>query len=391
MLPKPGKPPTNPENYRPISLLPALGKIFERIILPQINTDNIPTYQFGFRTGHSTTNQLTRLITTTKEALIAGRKPITISLDIEAAFDKVPHSDLIFKLYQQVQPTWLLQLLQSYYSNRSFRVKTPHAISALKPIRAGTAQGAVISPTLFNIYISDIPKIKGVHLFQFADDTLFLIKQRTALLSKTKAQQQLNELQKWEERWRTKINPTKSAAIVHFRTKKTDPVIELHYQDQALPITTSYKYLGIIIDKNMNFSKHVNLIRIKTKAKTGSLMKYLTGKKIINPETRRCFYNLLIKPQVTYGLPAWRQLSHTNWEKLEVIQRKWARIITSLPRPTPKALLLELSKMKTIKEESDDIAAKYKEKYQKHQNKLIKSSTQLPRVLTCHHHKFPLQ
>lgn len=333
MLLKPGKPPNSPNSYRPISLLPCPAKILERIIKSHINFKKIPDHQFGFRPHHSTTQQLQRIITNIAKIANEKETGILVSLDVEAAFDKIPFKELLFKLQKTKQPTWMIQLLRSYYTNRTFHVTVNQTYSQEFHIRAGTAQGAVLSPILYNLYVHDMPA--KAETYQYADDTAYIVSSKNKKQNQVEMNKQLEDLYKWCQEWRVKINATKSAAIL-LRHNKNDDII---YGGEIIPTSYSFKYLGITIDKRLTFVKHITQLIDKCKAKTGSLMRYFKFKNILSQETRRALYRSLVLPSITYGLPAWDAASDPQWARLQVTERKWKRIITGLPRQTPRYLL----------------------------------------------------
>lgn len=372
MLPKPNKPKGDPSSYRPISLLSCLSKIFERCLLKHIIKTPLPNHQFGFRPKHSTTHQLTRLIQACTENINKKFNGIIVSLDIEAAFDKVPHPELIFKLKRQNQPIWLIQLIKSYYHKRKFHVRINEAISEDYHINAGTAQGAVISALLYSLYIADMPYLDNITTYQYADDTAYLSSTHKMLFSSVLLNEQLEELHRWCQTWRTKINPTKSAAMIIVGGKNINDV-RLTYGGEAIPTVDHFKYLGIEIDRHINFVKHVDHIVQSCKEKTNSLIKYLHKNKIVSSETRALFYNLLIKPTITYGFPSWGCISNNQIKRLLNIERKWIRICLWLPKSTPTAVLYKLAPFKTILQERRQIAATFLENIKNHENPLIRT------------------
>lgn len=176
---KPNKNHSHPVNYRPISLLPTMGKLLERIILNRIKKfeDEHKTSiqeQFGFKANHSTLHQLARLTDIITTNFNIKRTSALLTLDIEKAFDTVWHQGLIFKLIKNQFPDHLIKIISSFLQNRTFQVRVANTLSNKYTIPAGVPQGAVLSPTLFNIFINDIPKHTNTSLALFADDTAIL-------------------------------------------------------------------------------------------------------------------------------------------------------------------------------------------------------------------------
>ena len=173
------------DNYRPISILPSISKIFERIIFNQIN-DHFTSHdlyyngQYGFREKHSTQLAALELIDRITHELDMGNTPINIYIDLSKAFDTLDHTILISKLQHYgitgaaLQPG-LLQLLVSYLSNRKQFVQYGDVLSQKTDILMEVPQGSILGPLLFIIYINDMVHSSELFKFiNFADDTTLI-------------------------------------------------------------------------------------------------------------------------------------------------------------------------------------------------------------------------
>lgn len=185
-IPKSGKPPENPESYRPISLFSNLSKVFEKVlkevILKHISENNIfINEQFGFRAHHSSTHQVLRICNHIKSNRDIVKSTGMVLLDIEKAFDTVWHDGLLYKLIHLRFPPYICKIVQSFLTRRRFVVQVNSGVSDLMFFNSGVPQGSVLAPILYNIYVSDFPKLPNCHTAIFADDTAIFSSHELAL------------------------------------------------------------------------------------------------------------------------------------------------------------------------------------------------------------------
>lgn len=178
LIPKPGKPHNDVKSYRPISLLPLISKLLEKLILKRLNqseiqNDWLPNHQFGFRTQHSTIQQCHRVVNTIQSALENKVYCSAVFLGVKQAFDRVWNRGLLYKA-KNLFPHHYYLLLLSYLENRYFQTKVGDETSQIKQVKAGVPQGSVLGPLLYLLYTHDIPTMEPNNMGTFADDTVIL-------------------------------------------------------------------------------------------------------------------------------------------------------------------------------------------------------------------------
>ena len=257
-------------NYRPISLLPCFGKIFEKIIFNKIyhfllEENLLNPNQSGFRLADSCINQLLAITHEIFKAFDCNPslEVRSVFLDISKAFDKVWHEGLLYKLKSMGISEELFKLLENYLSGRFQRVLLNGQTSSWRPILAGVPQGSILGPLLFLIYINDLPDKLKSNAKLFANDTsLFAIvndKNESANIFNN----DLKLISKWTYDWKMLFNPdpSKPAQEVLFTRKKqiqNHPTISLN--NIQVERTSHQKHLGIILDEKLNFKQHLDSI-----------------------------------------------------------------------------------------------------------------------------------
>ena len=295
------------KNYRPISLLPICGKIFEKIIFNNLynylNTNNLITKnQSGFRPGDSTTNQLLYLI---NEIHKAFENPNSLEvravfLDISKAFDKVWHDGLVFKLRQNGVNGSLLNFFDNYLRDRQQRVVINGSYSEYLPIESGVPQGSVLGPLLFLVYINDLEKNIKSNIKFFADDTMLFSIVDDPAVTATELSHDLDVIRKWAHQWKMEFNPdpTKQATEVIFSCKRNKPNHpHLTFNGNAVVVVKDQKHLGLTLASNLSFTKHINEKMSKAKKMIGiikHLSKYLPLKSLDQ------MYKVLVRSHLDY-------------------------------------------------------------------------------------------
>ena len=334
------------KNYRPISLLPICGKMFEKIIFQNFYgffTENnlITKNQSGFRPSDSTTNQLLFLVDEIHKGFDDTKSLETraVFLDISKAFDKVWHEGLIFKLRQNGVSGGLLKLMENYLHNRKQRVVLNGSESDYVIIESGVPQGSVLGPLLFLIYINDLESNIKSNVKFFADDTMLFSIVTDPQCTANELNHDLDVICKWAYQWKMQFNPdpSKQATEVLFSCKKSFTNHPgLFFNGSLVPRVHEQKHLGLILQPNLSFEKHLNVKMIKAMKNIG-ILKHLSHflplraldqmyKAHVRSHLEYCdiIYHIpsIIKP------PPLGVSLHTLMEKVERIQYQAALAIT---------------------------------------------------------------
>jgi hypothetical protein len=382
MFPKPNKPTDNPASYRPISLLPFFSKLLEKLILKRIYpiiTENkiIPNSQFGFREKHSTIHQIHRLADAIACSLEKKQYTSAVFLDVSQAFDKVWHPGLLYKLKKILPPSYYL-LLKSYLNERSFAVSSGSEISNISPILAGVPQGAVLSPTLYNLYTADQPTHHDTSVAEYADDKVIYSTHTDPLTVSTSLQKHLDLLSPWYFQWHTKINESKSVNTTFTLKMQQPPPVSLN--NEIIPNSDTVKYLGLYFDKKLNWAKHIHMTKLKLNRRLSFLRSTMGKTSKLNLISKINLYKLLIKPIWTYGIQLWGAAKKTNINKIQVVQSKTLRLITNAPPYVSNETLHSDLNIPYVNEVAKNHYFKFHNRLQDHTNPLIKdlSSHSLP-------------
>ena len=315
-------------NYRPVSLTSVVCKIFEHFIrdgLTKHMVDNklLSDQQYGFTKGRSCVTQLLTTINDWIEFQKEGHPTDVIYLDLQKAFDKVPHCRLLTKLYGYGIRGNLYKWIEDFLSMRSQFVSIGNDVSPTASVTSGVPQGSVLGPTLFIYYINDMPDIVSSLIKIFADDTKIyrpiITNDDHVLLQKS-----LNNLVEWSNEWQMKFNESK-CCVVHIgnNNDKKDYVMN----GVNLFKSTAEKDLGVLVDENLSFNEHVNAVTKKANQIAGMILYNITNrdKYIMVP-----LFKALVRPILEYANVVWCPFLKKDKDKVEKVQRRFTKRIKGM-------------------------------------------------------------
>jgi hypothetical protein len=370
MIPKKVKNSSNPKDYRPISLTSCLAKLCEKLILQKLNSfleknKIIIKQQSGFRKHRQTKDNIIVLIQKITESFNRKKKVFGVFFDIAAAFDKVWHKGLIFKMINHKIPSEIVLWVQNFLTDRSFKVKINNLFSDSKSITAGVPQGAILSPILFSIFINDVPKIEKKNVgnsLLFADDLAsFLIFRKVNNKLRNSIKLYLLSIETWLCKWRLTMAPSKCNYIIFSKFNKNNAEGSLNPTlfNESIPETKSVTFLGIRFDKNLNFRDQLDYL-IEVSTKRLNILKILANKNWkISTKILTKIYSLLIRSILDYSSCIFSCLSEENKKKLQTIQNNALRVILHKPKFTPISELHKISNLETIKNRFNKLNCRY--------------------------------
>jgi hypothetical protein len=318
---------TDAENYRPISILPVLSKIFERLvhsaIYPHLH-NTILQQQHGFVKKRSTVTNLLAYSADLFEGLDANTQIDSIYTDFRKAFDRVDHRKLLEKIaYNGIRGN-LWRWFKSYISNRTQKVAIGGCESLASGVSSGVPQGSILGPLLFVIFINDINKcFINANFLLYADDLKIYLKinnyQDHILL-----QEDLDRFSSYciKNKLELSLNKCKS---ISFTKKKLVSRFSYSLCGSNLEKVQSIRDLGVTIDNKLHFGIHTDNIISKAFQMYGFVMRSSVDFK--HPSTLIHLFKSLIRSQLEYAVAIWNPLYKKYNKSLERVQKKFLRHI----------------------------------------------------------------
>lgn len=372
LIPKPGKPINELTSYRPISLLPIVSKLFEKLFLTRLQpvldeNHAIPDHQFGFRKKHATIEQVHRIATRIRRDLDEKTYCSAAFIDMEHAFDKVWHKGLLVKLKYLI-PHNMYVILKSYLTDRLFLVKYNSSTSRLYPINSGVPQGSVLGPILYSLFTSDLPTSPDTEIATFADDTAILASDEHPSLASSKLQDHLHLVEQWIKKWRMKANPNKSTQITFTTRRETCPPVTLN--NTQIPQKDTVKYLGVHLDRKLLWKTHIQKKIKQLNEKHKSMWWLLGSKSQLSISNKILLYKVILKPIWTYACQLWGTASNTNIKIVERWQNKLLRRILNAGWYIRNSQINKETGTPSVRSEISNYTRRYQRRLDNHVNTL---------------------
>ncbi|CAH0552648.1 unnamed protein product [Brassicogethes aeneus] len=347
---KQGKNPDDPNSYRPIAMSSCIRKVFEHIIKDRIEwwvekNQFIPNFQFGFRKGLSTLDNVSILTNDIIANLLKkSYHTLALFLDISAAYDNVLPDKLISILSDLNLPSALVKIIWELIYKKRIILTSNNGTKNSRTSFKGLPQGSILSPILFNLYLRDIESAININtkILQYADDIVIYSCGMDTRLSEHFINYSLESLSLWLMERGLTLSPSKSKAILFSKNRTFQPFIRLN--NEQIEVVNSIKFLGIFLDYNLSWSSHINDIVNKC-YRILNILKSLTrvswgG----DPKTLLMIYRGLVRSRLEHGSFLFNACTKGLSEKMDRIQYLALRIcLGSMSSSPTNALQMEAS------------------------------------------------
>ena len=346
-------------NYRPISVLPVISKLFEKLVFNQLYhymKDNslFTSDQSGFLWLHSTLTFLLKMSDDWYNGLDLSKLVGLVFIDLKKAFDTVDHDILCKKLelygVQQRELSWF----RSYLSNRKQFCRVNGVDSNVAEIEVGVPQGSCLGPLLFLIYINDLPQaVQDSSVTMYADDTSLCHQSYDLTQLNEAINSDLKKLETWLNGNKLSLNVAKTHSMLISTKQKgsslrsRNEALELKIRENELEVVQKTKYLGVQIDCNLDWKEQIKAVSIKVSRAIGFLKH---AKSFLPMASLKTLYTGIVEPHFRYCCSVWGCAGSTDINQLQKLQNRAARIITKSSFDTPSRPLITELGWKTVEE-----------------------------------------
>ena len=313
----------NIENYRGVSILPTIGKLFEAIVTSILTVKLnriISKFQHGFMKRRSTSTNLVEFVSHAIGVIESKRQLDVVYTDFRKAFDRVKHSILLYKLRKIGIHSDLLAWISSYLSGRTQFVKIAGWSSRTFDVTSGVPQGSHLGPLLFILFMDDATKVFLSSRFLLYADDLKIFKTIKNVLDASALQRDLNRFLQWCEVNQLYLN-AKKCNVISFTRKRTKVEFNYSVYDTPLNRLRVVKDLGVLMDEKLTFNEHVEYIVAKAYSMLGFVIR--TCKEFKNIKTLKSLYFAHVRSYLEYASVVWHPYQSTFIDKIESIQKKF--------------------------------------------------------------------
>ena len=342
---KTGKEQTNPKNYRPISLTSNICKLLEKLVNNRLiwfleKTLKLSPQQFGFRPGRSTVDPIAALTTDILNGFKERKTTTAVFFDFEKAFDTISRHTIMENLKEMGITGNMLKFIHNYLKNRYIKVKIGNILSEKHITTAGVPQGGVLSATCFLVAINTILDTlhKDVKGSLYADDLVIYHTSRMLRTSSRLLQNSIQRLENWARNVGLKFSTTKSEVVHFWRDIKGGatrdyPALKLYKRE--IPTKDTTEFLGIILDRGLNFESHIQSLKGET-YRALNVLRVVSGVNFgADRKTLMRLYWAIGRSKLEYGSHVYSSAKSSTLKKLDPVNNEALRICTGAFRSSP--------------------------------------------------------
>ena len=363
---KPEKPKHRVENYRPISLLPCISKIIEKMISKRLmwyleEQNLISANQYAFRSGKGTTEALLMIDEIICNTLSSGNHISLLSFDSEKAFDRIGIHAVIDQLVQWKVGPRIINFVLSFLKNRKMRILVNDSLSSLFPLDNGIPQGSPLSVTLFLVATNKLNIIIKNHKYFkhtiYADDLCLFIKFTNTDTFLAKLLNLYNEINEWCQYSGTKFSIQKSKHL-HICKKLNCEPININLNSLQIENVENLRILGLYFNNRYLWNEHVKLLCTNLKNRL-NIVKCLSNHKLeCNVNSLLNIVRSIILSKIDYGLQIYSATSQNNLNKIKSIYHNALRLALGAYRSTPINNIMAESGFQHLSERIEQITAR---------------------------------
>ena len=308
-------------------------KVFERLIALRFGrflerSGVLPSHQYSYRKRLGTCDALLDIVCAGQLELDRGEELTLVQIYFSAAFDRVNHGGLVFKLREAGVGCLILKVFQNFLSSRTQRFKVDGVFSSSIDVVSGVPQGSVLGPLLFLLYIAYLPRLLQNELVGYADDSTLLCRiphPRDRSSVAASLNDDLAVISDWCSRWGMLVNPSKTRGILISRSRTVEPLFpDLLIDGSVVEMVSELKILGVILDSKLTFEKQVRAIAASASMRVGILRKTMSVFRDV-AVVAKCFWAFIL-PVLEYCSSFWMSAATSHLSLLDRVVRQVCRL-----------------------------------------------------------------